>query len=94
MKKAEFVCAWNEKGKGRVLQYKYRDHLYTVQDMGWLGFSLAVQHRESQTFIDSIIEKEERAKENQPTHDAMEDFDFFLDYVNGKIDADGNPVAK
>lgn len=82
MKKAEFVCAWNERGKGRVLQYRYRDHLYTVQDLGWTGFSLASQHRSEQTYIDSLIEKEERAKDHLQTTDAWDDFDYFWKYVN------------
>lgn len=85
MKKAEFVCAWNEKGKGRILQYRYRDHLYTVQDLGWTGFSLANQHRQEQTYIDSLIEQEERAKAQKGKKeipDAWEDFDFFWNYIN------------
>lgn len=90
MKKATFVCAWTERGY-RVLLYKYRDHTYTVQDFGQLGFSLASQHRQEQTFIDSLIEKEELSKNHQTT-DAMDDFDFFFDYVNGKVDADGNTI--
>lgn len=95
MKKATFKESWyenNGKYQLKCLVYEYRGKTYSVY-MGDTQDTLAEQHRMQQTAIDRQIEIEERSK-NNVTDDAHEAFDFFLDYVNGKVDADGNIIAE
>jgi hypothetical protein len=95
MKKATFKESWYEKnGKYQLkcLVYEYRDKEYCVY-MGDTQDTLAEQHRMQQTYIDSQIEIEERSKNNVTT-DAMGGFIFFWDYVNGRVDEDGNIIAE
>lgn len=92
-KKATFKESWYEKNgiyQLKCLVYEYRGKTYIVY-MGDTQDTLAEQHKMQQTYIDSQIEIEERSKNNVTT-DAREDFDFFFDYLNGKVDADGNLI--
>lgn len=89
--RATFKESWYEKnGKYQLkcLVYEYRGKTYCVY-MGDTQDTLYEQHKMQQTYIDSQIEIEERSKNNTTT-DAWEDFDFFMDYVNDEVDADGN----
>ena len=91
--KATFKQSWyerNGKYQLKVLEYEYRGYKYCVY-IGDTQDTLYEQHRMQQTYIDSQIEIEERSKNNVTT-DAREDFDFFFDYINGKVDADGNKI--
>lgn len=96
MKKAEFVEAYIGRGdKYKSLVYKYRGYEYTIYDYGFAGLvpygnTLKEQHQKEQSRIDDIIWHEEHKKESGS--DAMEDFAFFMDYVDGKIDEDGNRI--
>ena len=92
---ARFKESWYEKnGKYQLkcLVYEYRGKTYCVY-MGDTQDTLAEQHRMQQNAIDSQISIEERSKNNVTT-DAIDDFDFFFDYISGKVDADGNRFAE
>ena len=80
----------NGKFQLKCLVYEYRGQTYEVF-IGDTQDTLYEQHKMQQAYIDSQIEIEEHSK-NHKTTDAVSDFDFFWDYVNDKIDCNGNRV--
>lgn len=81
---------YNKNGRFQLkcLVYNYRGKTYEVF-IGDTQDTLAEQHRMQQAYIDSQIDIEEKSKNNITT-DAIDDFNFFFDYVNNKVDAEGN----
>ena len=87
-KKGKFLYADHD-GWMTILWYEYRGRKYTINPQ--LFTPTAVQHRMEQESIDIAIEKEEKAKEYEATHEyryedtAQAGFDLFWKYVNDEI---------
>ena len=96
MKKAQFKGSYYGTGFDRNMIYadfEYRGHTYTVYENRSKGnIPIAWQHRNAQASIDAEIEREEKRKEYEETHEhryedtAEYGFNLFWKYVNGEID--------
>lgn len=94
MEKATFKESYytrNGRFQLKCLVYEYKGRTYDVF-MGDTQDTLYEQHKMQQAYIDREIEIQERSKNNTNGNDAFEDFDFFMSYVNGEVDADGNKL--
>lgn len=95
MKKAQFKGSYYGTGFDRNMIYadfEYRGRIYTVYENRSKGnIPIAWQHRNEQDRIDAEIEREEKQKEYEATHEPRPEdtaeygFDLFWKYVNGEI---------
>lgn len=98
--KAKFIEYIRAKREDEVpfIVYEYRGERYTVCHYRHCeipyGETLREQHERYQLDIDHMIEQRSKTgNRDAMAGDAMADFQFFMDYVDGKIDEDGNPIV-
>ena len=97
MAKAQFKGSYYGTGFDRktiYMDFEYRGRTYTVYENRAKGNEpIAWQHRNAQTSIDAAIEREEKQREYDATHEhryedtAQYAFDCFWNYVNGDENA-------
>lgn len=80
--KAKYIGCVHDGWEHTELEYEYRGHIYfvTKHNNGYMGESLAEQHKKAQQDIDKAIEQADNNTEWQYEGSAQEGFDIFWDY--------------